>query len=52
MESIAKIAEWQSLWLQQMRTIPNAAAMDAEMKEKSCLPLEGLRHTGISCKLP
>jgi len=39
----AIIVGWQSLQLQQMRTSPNAAAMDAEMKEKSCLPLEGLR---------
>jgi len=29
--------------LQQMRTNSNAAPVDAKMKEKSCLPLEGLR---------
>jgi len=44
------IAGWQSLWLQQTRTSPNAAATDTEMKEKSCLPLEGLRKAGISSK--
>jgi len=33
-----------------MRTSPNAEATDAEMKEKSCLPLEGLRYAGISSK--
>jgi len=44
------IAGWQSLWLQQTRTSPNAAATDREMKEKSCLPLEGLRKAGISSK--
>jgi len=33
MESIAIIVGWQSLWLQQMRTNPNTAAVDAEMKE-------------------
>ena len=45
------IAEWQSVWLQQMRTSPNAAATDTKMKEKSCLPLEGLRQIeGVSNK--
>jgi len=29
---------------------PDAAATDAETKEKSCLPLEGLRYAGISNK--
>jgi len=37
MESTAIIAGWQSLWLQQMKTNPNAAAIDAEMKEKKLL---------------
>jgi len=36
-ESIAIIVGWQSLWLQQMRTSPNAAAIDTEMKEKNLL---------------
>jgi len=43
-------AGWQNLWLQQMRTSPKAAVTDTEMKEKSCLPLEGLRYTGIWSK--
>ena len=43
------IAGWQSLWLQQIRS-PNAAATDAEIKEKSCLPLEGIRQARISNK--
>jgi len=33
------IVGWQSLWLQQMRTSPNAAAMDTEMEEKKLLTL-------------
>jgi len=33
-----------------MTTSPSTAAVDAEMKEKSCLPLEGLNYTGISSK--
>jgi len=33
-----------------MRTSPNTAATDTEMKEKSCLPLESLREAGISSK--
>ena len=44
------ITGWQSLWLQQMRMSPNAAATDTKMKEKSCLPLEGLTQAGISSK--
>ena len=34
MESTVIIAEQQSLWLQQTRTSPNAAAMDTETKGK------------------
>jgi len=32
------------------RTSPNTATTDAEIKEKSCLPLEDLRYAGISRK--
>ena len=43
------IAEWQSLWLQQMRTSPNAAAMDTKTKEKKSAylwlhPFQSLRY--------
>jgi len=34
MENTATTAGWQSLWLQQMRMSSNAAATDAETKEK------------------
>jgi len=36
-ESIAIIARWQSPRQQQMRTSPNAAAVDAETKEENLL---------------
>ena len=35
-----------------MRTRPNAAAMDTEVKEKSCLPSGGLKKAGIPSKIP
>jgi len=50
MESTVIIAGWQSLRLQQMGTSPSTAATDTKMKEKSCLPLKGLKYTGISIK--
>ena len=37
MESIAVIAEWHNPRLQEMRTSPNAAAVDAETKEEKLL---------------
>ena len=40
------IAGRQSLWLQQMRISPNAAATGAEMKEKSYLPQKASGRQG------
>jgi len=45
-------AGWQSPRLQQVRIRPNAAAMDTETKERSCLSLEGFREAGISREKP
>jgi len=39
-ENTAEIAGWQSQWLQQMRTSPNAAAVDAKTKEEKLLTSE------------
>jgi len=52
MESAAVTAEQQSPRLQQAKTCSNATAMGTETKEKSYLPLEGLRYTGISSTIP
>lgn len=47
MESIAAIAGWQRLQLQQVRTSPNVAATDTEKKkrEKSCIQV-GISKVG------
>jgi len=47
MERIAKIAGWQSLWLQQMRISPKAAAIGAETKKEN-LPTFG---RGQACRV-
>ena len=51
MESTAVTAEKQSPRLQQVRIRSNMATVDTETKERICLPLEGLRYTGISNKV-
>jgi len=50
-ESIAIIAECQSLQLQQTTTSPNTAAMDTETEEQICLPLKGLRQVWNSSEI-
>jgi len=52
MVSTAMTAEQQSSRPQQARTHSNATAMGTETKERSHLPSEGLRYTGISSKIP
>ena len=52
MESAAITAEQQDPRMQQVRACPNAAAVGTEIKEKSCLPSEGLRDTGSSRERP
>jgi len=52
MGSTATIAGQQGPWLQQVRICSNATAMDAEIKERSCLPAEGLRYTGVCNEIP
>jgi len=47
MESTAMTAEQQGPRLQQVRICSNATAVGTEIKERSCLHLEGLRYTGI-----
>ena len=48
MEGTTITARWQML--QQVRMSPNRAATDAEMKKKSCLPLEDLKKARSSSK--
>jgi len=50
MEIAAMTAEQQVPSLHPVRVFSNATAIGTEIKERSCLPLEGLRYTGISSK--
>jgi len=43
-------AEQQGPRLQQVRVCSNATAAGTEIKERSCLPSDGLTHTGIPSK--
>jgi len=52
MESTATTAEQKGSRLQQVRTCSNATAVGTEIKERSCLPLKGLRYAGIFSKIP
>jgi len=52
MESAATTAEQQGPRLQQVRICSNTAAIGTEIKERSCLPLEGFRYAGTSSKIP
>jgi len=42
MKNTVAIVGWQSLWLQQKRTSPNAAAVDTKKKEKKLLTFRRL----------
>jgi len=54
MESKAIIAGWQSLWLQQVRTSPNAAVIDTETrgKKKAAYPWKASGRQGSPSKIP
>ena len=52
MESTAMTAEQQDPRMQQVRACPNATAVGTEIKERSCLPSEGLRDAGSSREKP
>ena len=52
MEIAAMTAEQQVPSLHQVRVFSNATAIGTETKERSYLPAEGLRYTGISSKMP
>jgi len=51
-ESAAMTAEQQGSRLQQVRICSHATATGSEIKERSCLPSEYLRHIGIFSKIP
>jgi len=52
MESTAITTEQQSLRLQQVRICSNATTTGTEIKERSCLPSEGLRYARMTSKIP
>jgi len=51
-ESAARTAEQQGSRLQWMGIYSNATTIGTEIKERSCLPSEGLTYTGVSTKIP
>ena len=51
MERATMIAEQKDSRLQQVRIHSNTTAVSTEMKERSCLPSEGLRYIRISSKI-
>jgi len=52
MESATKTAEQQDPRLQWVRMCSNTTPTSTEIRERSCLPSEGLRYTEISSKMP
>lgn len=45
-------AEQQSPRLQQVRSCSNVTAMSLKIKQRICLPLQGLRYTEMHSKIP